>query len=200
MNAVMTYASGRDPLQRYDAVRRKNAEAAYDRHARYNGENQKVLKELDALLTDEGGPAATTQSDRQPLQTLDAGQVKQVTFPVGKTLEETIDLWRGVRADALSVPEPSTADYQLAATASANIRQTEAQIALEKRAQSKVETELFQDELQTASMASGDLPSLDREVLLLQKRYDQAISSYSFHVQMKRNGFEIERPSFYKIA
>jgi hypothetical protein len=199
MNAVMTYAGARDPLQRYDVVRRKNAEAAYDRHARYNGENQKVLKELDALLTGDSGPA-TTRSDRQPLQTLDAGQVKQVTFPVGKTLEETIDLWRGVRADALSVPEPSTADYQLAATASAKIMQTEAQIALEKRAQSEVEAELFHEELQTASVASEDLPSLDREVLLLQKQYDQAISSYSFHVQMKRNGFEIERPSFYKIA
>ncbi len=199
MNAVMTYASANDQWQRYDAIRRKNAEAAYDRHARYNGVNQKVLNELDAILTGEGGPAEI-QSDRQSHQTLDAGQVKQVTFPVGKTLEETIDLWRGVRADALSVPEPSTADYQLAATASAKIMQTEAQIALEKRAQSEVETELFQDELQTASMASEDLPSLDREVLLLQKRYDQAISSYSFHVQMKRNGFEIERPSFYKIA
>lgn len=200
MNTVMTYAVGRDPWQRYDTVRRKNAEAAYDRHARYNGENQEVLKELAALLADEGGSAATTQSDHQPIQTLDAGQVKQVTFPVGKTLEETIDLWRGVRADALSEPEPSTADYQLAATASANIRQTEAQIALEKRAQSEVEAELFQDELQTAGLASDDLPSLDREVFLLQQRFEQAISSYSFHVQMKRKGFEIERPSFYKIA
>ena len=39
----------------------------------------------------------------------------------------------------MSVPEPSTADYRLAATASAKIMQTEAQIALHKRAQSEIE-------------------------------------------------------------
>lgn len=200
MNAVMTYASVSDPLHRYDAVRRKNAETAYDRHARYNGENQKVLKELGALLPGDSGPVPV-QQDRQPLQKLGAGQVKQVTIPVGKTLEETIDLWRGVRTDALSIPEPSTADYQLAATASAKIMQTEAQIALENRARSEIEAELVREESQAASVATMEFPSvLDREELLMQRRFEQAISSYSFHVQMKRKGFDIERPSFYKIA
>ena len=56
--------------------------------------------------------------------------MKQVAFPIGKTLEETIDLWRDVRTEAISVPQPTTADHQLAATASSKITQTEAQIGL----------------------------------------------------------------------
>ena len=38
--------------------------------------------------------------------------MKQIALPVGKTLEETIDIWRNVRAEAISEPEPTTADYQ----------------------------------------------------------------------------------------
>ena len=63
--------------------------------------------------------------------------MKQIVLPIGKTLEETIDIWRDVRAEAISEPEPTTADYQLAATASAKIMQTETQITLHKRAQSE---------------------------------------------------------------
>lgn len=196
MNAVMTYASTSDKWQRYDAVRRKNAETAYVRQAEYNGENQKKLEELEALLTGE----KEFESIQLSQKTGD-GQVQQVTIPVGKTLEETIDLWKDVRAEALSVSEPSTADYRIATTASAKIMQTEAQIALENRARAEVEAGVAREEAEAARMANMNLPSqLEREVLILQKRYEQAISSYSFHVQMKRKGFEIERPSFYKIA
>ena len=77
---------------------------------------------------------------------------------------------------------------------------TEAQIALHNWLNLKLRW-LAREEAETAKMASMELPSdLDREVLIMQRRYEQAISSYSFQVQMKQKGFEIDRPSFYKIA
>ena len=127
--------------------------------------------------------------------------MKQITLPIGKTLEETIDIWRSVRAEAISEPEPTTTDYQLAATASAKIMRTEAQIMLHNRAQTEIESATVLEEAESVKMASMELPSaLDREVRIMQKRYEQAISSYSFQVHMKLKGFENDQPSFYKIA
>ena len=196
MNAV-TYSGASESLQRYDAQRRRNAESAYHRDLQYNGQNQKTLAELEDLLTGKKEPK-TVRPERQEIQHSGAGQMKQVVLPIGKTLEETIGLWKDVRTEAMSVPEPSTADYRLAATASAKIMQTEAQIALHKRAQSEIEAAATHEAARMASMAFPT--DLDREVFLLKKRYEQAISSYSFHVQMKQKGFESDRPSFYKIA
>ena len=50
MNAVMTQAVASDPIQRYDASRRRNAESAYNRNVQYNGQNQKTVEDLEALL------------------------------------------------------------------------------------------------------------------------------------------------------
>ncbi len=200
MNAVLTYATASDQLQRYDAIRRRNAESAYDRNVQYNGQNQKMLEDLEALLTGKNKPKAV-QPESQELQKLDAGQMKQVALPIGNTLEETIDLWRDVRAEAISVPEPTTADYQLAATASAKIMQTETQIALHKLAQSEVEVATVREEAEVAKSVSIELPfSVDREAFILQRRYERAISTYSFQVQAKQKGFELDSPSFSKVA
>ena len=199
MNAV-TYSGASESLQRYDAQRRRNAESAYHRDLQYNGQNQKTLAELEDLLTGKKEPE-TVRPERQEIQHSSTGQMKQVILPIGKTLEETIGLWKDVRTEAMSVPEPSTADYRLAATASAKIMQTEAQIALHKRAQSEIEVAATRDDVEAARVASMAFPTdLDREVFMLKKRYEQAISSYSFHAQMKQKGFESDRPSFYKIA
>ena len=203
MNAIMTHISGQDYMQRNEAIKRRNAEDAFARHMKYNGDNQKTLTKLEELITGKKDLVEVGSSPND-VKKLDAGQVKQIALPTGKTLEETIDLWRDVRSEAISAPEPTTADYQLAANASAEIRQTEAQIGLDKQAKS--ETELAQAKAainlaKTDTSASMEHPTVaDREAYELQKRYEQAISSYSFHVQMKENGFEIERPSFYKVA
>ena len=103
--------------------------------------------------------------------------MKQIALPIGKTLEETIDSWRDVRAEAISEPEPTTADYNLAATASAKIMRTEAQIILHNRAQSEIDIASAREEVDTAKMASKELPSvLEREILIMQRRYEKAIS------------------------
>ncbi len=197
MKAVMTHATASDNIQRYTTSRRRNAESAYNRTIQYNGQNQKTVKDLESLLIGKKEPEIVQAESKE----LGAGQMKQIVLPVGKTLEETIDSWRGVRAEAISEPEPTPADYNLAATASAKIMRTEAQIMLHNRAQSEIEAISAREEADTAKMASIELPSvLEREILIMQKQYEKAISSYSFQVLMKQKGFEIDRPSFYKVA
>lgn len=199
MNAIMTFASAADQMQRYDAVRRRNAEQAYHRQADYNGRNQKTLDDLEALLIGKKEPEAG--SEIREFKKLDAGQVKQIALPLGKTLEETIDAWRDVRREAISVQEPTTADQQLAATASAKIMETEARLALQKREQSQIEAEAHQAKAEAFKLASMELPSdLEREVLLEQKRFAKAISAYSIQVEAKSNGFIAEWPSVNKTA
>ncbi|MET3655259.1 hypothetical protein [Sporosarcina psychrophila] len=200
MNAVMTQAIASNPIQRYDASRRRNAESAYNRNVQYNGQNQKTVENLEALLIGKKEPEIDQSKRHEPRQ-LGAGQMKQIALPIGTTLEETIASWKDVRAEAISEPEPTTADYNLAATASAKIMRTEAQIILHNRAQSEIDITSAREEADTAKMASKELPSdLEREILITQRRYEKAISSYSFQVLMKQKGFEIDRPSFYKIA
>lgn len=200
MNTVMTQAVTRDHIQRYDASRRRNAESAYDRHIQYNGQNQKTVEDLESLLIGKKEPEMV-QPVRQELQELGAGQMKQIALPVGKTLEETIDIWRNVRAEAISEPDPTTADYNLAATASAKIMQTEMQIALRSPEEPGIEIASVREQTNTTKAVTIELPSvLERETLIMQRRYEQAISSYSFQVQMKQQGFEFDRPSFYKTA
>lgn len=199
MNAVMTFATASDQLQRYDAIRRKNAENAYERNVQYNGQNQKTLEKLEALLMGKGEQQAV-QPEKQELQ-LSAGQMKQVALPIGKTLEETIDLWRDVRADAVSVPEPTTADHQLVATASAKIMQTETQIALQKLVQSEFEATMARKEIETGRIVSFELPAgVDREAFMMQKRFEQAISTYAFQAEAKQKGYDLDEPQFSKVA
>ena len=206
MNAIMSSAFAGDQLQRYDAVRRRTAEHAYDRQATYNGRNQKTLGDLEALLT--GKKELDSPPENRDFKKLDAGQVKQIALPLGKTLEETVDAWRDVRRDAISSPEQTTAEQQLAATASAKILETEARIALQERQESQMKLEASRNHVETVRnqivslpVASMELPTeMEREELLERKRFTKAISAYSVQVDAKRNGFNVEKPSFYKTA
>ncbi|MFS0575951.1 hypothetical protein AB1K83_09960 [Sporosarcina sp. 179-K 3D1 HS] len=199
MNAVLAQSAG-EQIQRYDAIRRRNAETAYDRNVQYNGRNQKTIEELEALLVGKKEPASDSEVKPEVRQ-LDAGQMKQVALPLGKTLEETIDLWRDVRADALTEPEPTTAEYQLAATASAKIRQTEAQIAIQNRIRSDMEQNAAQQETVATNIPTTELPSAEeRELYLMQKRFQQAISAYTVQADARQNGYAMEGPSFSRTA
>lgn len=218
MSVMLAQVSGQDHLVRNDAIRRRNAENAYDRQEDYNGTMKKKLSELENLIrgnaeVEVASPKelvahqavqATPQEvvpEKAVAQQLDAGQMKRISLPLGKTLEETIRLWRDVRTDAISVPQPTTADHQLASKASAEIRKTEAQIGLNLRANAQVDMATRQANIDVAEVSSKEFSSsAERELHKMQKKYEQAISSYSFHVQMKQSGFEMETPSFYKVA
>ncbi|MDW0113952.1 hypothetical protein QT711_12205 [Sporosarcina saromensis] len=196
MNASMLFASAADQVQRYDATKRRHAERAYDRQAEYNGRHQKTVADLEALLT-----GKAEHLDRRDFTKLGAGQVKQVAIPVGKTLEETIDVWRDVRREAIASTDPTTADYQLAATASAKIMDTEARLALQKREQSQQVAEANRAKAETFKVASMDLPTdLERELLLEQKRFAKAISAYAIQMEAKQNRFMTAWPSFSRSA
>lgn len=192
--SAMTLAVGQDYFARNDAIRRRNAEAAYNRAEKYNGDISAALEKLERLITGENDP--NKQQITQPReQKLDAGQLKQVSIPTGKTLEETIDLWRGVRTDALSVPDPKTADYQLASVASSKIRETEAQLGLEQRMKSSFE------ETNYNSISNPQLPPTDNwNEKELQQRFERAQSSYSFQVDMEKRGFVLESPTIFEVA
>ncbi|MBE1552952.1 hypothetical protein [Sporosarcina limicola] len=194
MNAVLTHTTAREQSQHYDTIRRRNAESAYDRNVKYNGENQKIVKNLEALLLGRKEPETAPLERRAQPEQFGAGQVKQITLPIGKTLEEAIDIWRSVRTEAIFIPEPSTADYQLAATASAKTMRMEAKIALHNHAKAI-------NEAGTVKEASVKLPfNVLRELPQVQKRYEKAISTYTYQIQMKQNGFEIGWPDYYESA
>lgn len=199
MNAVLTNMVANEQLQRHQATQRKNAESAYTRSAQYNEGNKKTLEKLEALLLGENeqeSPVVKNVSDdstqieqREPQ--LGAGQVKQVNLPLGKTLEETIASWRLIRSDAISEPEPTTADYQLAAKASANIMSIEAQIALHNMAK----------EIRDSSKDSSTLSSRNAaQATKMQLLFDKAASSYAYQNEMKEKNFQVGWPEFYKSA
>lgn len=196
----MTLVAGQDHIARSDAIRRRNAETAYNRAEKYNGDISEALEKLERIMIGEKEPNETTPSPQKELK-LEAGQLKQIAIPTGKTLEETIDLWRGVRTDAISVPQPEIADHQLAATASAKIRETEAQLGLEQRTKSVMKEMSHEGNSGIEKFSSFDLPSSTQwQTIELQQRYEKAQSSYSFQVDMQKRGFLHEMPSISEVA
>ena len=175
MNAIMTSTSAAHQLQRYDAIRRRNAEQAYHRQAEYNGRNQKMLDDLEALLTGK--------------KELDAGQ-------------ESRDLKKlDVRRETISVQEPTMADYQQVAAASAKIMETETSISFQKREQSNLDAEVNRSQAEKLKAASMNLPTNhEREQLVERKRFAKAISAYLIQVEAKQNGFIAEWTEFNKTA
>lgn len=191
MNAITAQTSSQDNTFRNDAIRRRNAETAYNSSDKYKIDNKKTVESLENLLIAKK-EVNVTEVPRQEFNKLGAGQMKQVALPIGKTLEETINLWQNVRTEAISIPQPTTADYQLAATASSKIRQVEVELGLHQQTMSRIET---------AKSTSMELPMrTDRETLIMEKRYEKAITSYSFQVDMHKNDFKHESPSFQSVA
>lgn len=176
-----------------ERLRRQNAAEAYRRSDQYHERKEdKIARLLIGELV----------SDKEPaVNTLGAGQVKQVHLPTGKTLEETIELWQDVRTEALAVPEPTSADYQLASKASSNIRRSQAQLALDQKASREVDTAVhLEREAEFTRMTKEFSTPVEETLYDRQQKYTRAITAYSFQVQLKLNGFKVNTPSFLKIA
>lgn len=190
MNAVMGFASAAEQLQRYDAVRRRNAENAYERQSEFREHTNKTKEDLEALLRGVQEPVEQASEEKSRFQKLDAGQVKNIAIPLGNNLEETIDLWRDVRREAYSVPEPTTADYQLGSKASAKIAQAELQLALHNRAKT------IRDQMSASNAVFTSIEVMtDTGADHIQKRYDNAFSAYSLQNQAQINHYQIESPA-----
>ena len=183
MNAVMGFASAAEQLQRYDSVRRKNAENAYERQTEFREQTQKTKDDLVALLRGNSQPVEQPQDNKKDLSKLDAGQVKNISIPLGNNLEETMDLWRDVRREAYSETSPTTADYQLASEASVKISKGELQLALHNRAKA------IRDNVGSVSTNPiTDGPSR------MQQKYSHVFSIYQIQNQARMNQYEMEQP------
>ena len=177
MNAVMGFASAAEQLQRYDSVRRKNAENAYERQTEFREQTRKTKDDLVALLH------GNSQDNKKDVPKLDAGQVKNISIPLGNNLEETMELWREVRKEAYSKAPPTTADYQLASEASVKISKAELQLALHNRAKIiRDNTGSVSDKLVT------DGPSR------MQQKYSHAFSIYQIQNQARMNQYQMQEP------
>lgn len=194
MNAVLGFVNAADQQQRYETVRRRNAENAYERQTQFREQAAKskaeLKNDLDALLRGDMEPEELKESEQ--FQKLGAGQVKNIAIPVGNTLEETIDLWRDVRREAYSEPEPTTADYQLASKASAKIAEAELQLALHNRAKTIREQMKLAGAGNLAAVPVDGTTStaMDR----MQKWFDQAVSVYSVQSQARVNQYQVDSP------
>lgn len=176
-----------------ERIRRQSAEEAYRKdHEYHERKEDKMAKLLTKMLLED---------DEPKLRRRDAGQIKPVHMPLGKSLEETINLWKDVRNEALIGPEPTTADYQLASKASMNIRRTEAQLGLNRQANSAVDAAVHQERQAVFTRMTEEFSTpIEAKIYDQQQKYKRATSAYSFQVQMKLNGFKVNTPSFLKIA
>lgn len=178
-----------------ERVRRRNAQEAYRKIEDYDNDRQEAI--LHLINEEVTGPKRVRNEELS----LGAGQVKQVHLPVGKTLEETIFLWSDIRTKALSTPKPTTADYQLAAKASSNIRRAESQLGLEQQASREVDTNVSEEtSADFAKLQMQFTTPIEQTLFEREKKYEQAISAYAFQVQLKMNGFKVDTPSIFKIA
>lgn len=178
-----------------ERVRRKNAEEAYRKIEQYDsGTQEAILKLISEKL-------AEPEQVKKEANTLGAGQVKQVHIPIGKTLEETIALWRNVRSEALAAAEPTTADYQLAGKASSNIQRAQSQQGLDQQASTEINAAVQEASEAELAQLSMEFPTRIEQTLFEQKqKYQRAITAYSFQVQLKMKGFKIDTPSFLRVA
>ncbi|MDW0108569.1 hypothetical protein [Sporosarcina aquimarina] len=178
---------------RYASLKKRSAEAAYTKNAEYAGGNEQKRNEAEQQLTASSELMRARKAD--DFQKLGAGQLKQITLPLGKTLEETISSWQEIRRDALTGFDPAEMDLQLAAAASAKIMETEGQLALEERMRSL--------ESQEESAGESNSPNVVNDLFLtetMQKRYNHAATAYAIQVNAKQQGYEVASPAYSLIA
>jgi hypothetical protein len=198
---------------------RKEVSDTYKKQADFYQSKMPSLSELEDLLlgkmeldgdTEEVADAVRVyqEMEQQPKHTLAFG-----TAPIqaisGATLEDTIELLEHVRRASLASAEPSAEDLRTAASATTRIQQAEAQVDLNEMAKSQIEFET-QRQKEIHSEATNKSMQVDfqqpqnieedRQNFKKLRLFEEAISKYSFHVQMKEQGFRIQQPSFYRIA
>lgn len=198
---------------------RREVSDTYKKHSDFYQSKTPTLSELEDLLlgkmeldgdTEEVADAVRVyqEIEQQPKHTLAFGNAP-IQAISGSTPEETIELLEHVKRAALASAEPSVEDLRLAASASTRIQEAQAQVELNEIAESQIEFEAQrQTEIQyEATNKSMQIDFQEPQNTLVEQQkhkqlrlFEEAISKYSFHVQMKQQGFQIQQPSFYRIA
>ncbi|MGE7835814.1 hypothetical protein [Viridibacillus arvi] len=204
-----------DIENRKRALRQKNAGDAYRKTAQYfQPKSNPALEELMDLLTGkkEKQHQPQVQAAIRELQQKDqefrakAKDNMEQTLPlvetseavsqgnedkrssIGTMREKTIEVLR-VHHSAL---EPMRQDVRVTEGENEIIQQTRDQITEVKQ---QVTTE---DSTNQFGRVTNSTQTLEQK--LKQRLFDQAISRYSYHVQMAKSGFRVTQPSFYRIA
>ena len=145
---------------------------------------------------------------------INGGEVS-INTKEGSTPEETLEILEKVKAAALAPAEPSPQDLRVAASATAQIQQTRAEIAKQHVEQLQTAEEPFagvdtnvevparfmnnfeeRDATQSTLLSGRELESL-----LYERTFKKASMKYASHIDMVRNSYRsFDEPTFSKTA
>lgn len=188
-----------DIENRKRALRQKNAGDAYRKTAQYfQPKSNPALEELMDLLT------GKKEKQHQP-------QVQAAIRELQQKDQEFRDKTKGNMEQTSPLVEISDAvsqvNEEMHASTSAtlekiNVRVTEGENEIIQQTRDQI-TEVKQqvtteDSTNQFGQVTNSTQTLEQK--LKQRLFDQAISRYSYHVQMAKSGFRVTQPSFYRIA
>jgi len=166
----------------------RNAEQSYRKNADYMNARKPSQTDLEDLLT-----------GKKEFDLLRSGQVPLMIRKPGSSHEETITELENIRKEALSSLPPTTLDYRTAASATAKIREIRSQDMLDRVAETQIE--LAEATLDKNERSFSNEHSLsEQQTIQRRRKYELAASKYAYQAEMKRRGFQIEQPSFFRIA
>lgn len=164
------------------------------------------------------GPVTYTHTEGPDGKRYIAGGEVSINTKEGSTPEETLRILEKVKAAALAPAEPSAQDLRVAASATAQIQQTRAEIINQNVEQlltdeeevepfagvnTNVEVpERFINNFEERDATQGTLLlGRDLERLLYERTFKKASMKYSSHIEMVKNGYRsFDEPTFSKIA
>lgn len=164
------------------------------------------------------GPVTYTHTEGPDGKRYIAGGEVSINTKEGSTPEETLRILEKVKAAALAPAEPSAQDLRVAASATAQIQQTRAEIINQNVEQlltdeeevepfagvnTNVEVpERFMNNFEERDATQGTLLlGRDLERLLYERTFKKASMKYSSHIEMVKNGYRsFDEPTFSKIA
>lgn len=166
----------------------RNAEQSYRKNADYMNARKPSQTDLEDLLT-----------GKKEFDLMRSGQVPLMIRKPGSSHEETITELENIRKEALSSLPPTTLDYRTAASATAKIREIQSQETLDRVAERQIELAEATVKKNEGSSAIEQSPS-EVQNILRRRQYELAASKYAYQAEMKRRGFNLEQPSFFRIA
>lgn len=188
-----------DIENRKRALRQKNAGDAYRKTAQYfQPKSNPALEELMDLLT------GKKEKQHQP-------QVQAAIRELQQKDQEFRDKTKGNMEQTSPLVEISDAvsqvNEEMHASTSAtlekiNVRVTEGENEIIQQTRDQITEVKQQVTTEDSTNQFGQVTNLTQtlEQKLKQRLFDQAISRYSYHVQMAKSGFRVTQPSFYRIA
>lgn len=142
---------------------------------------------------------------------IDGGEVA-INVKEGSTPEETLKILEKVKAAALAPADPSPQDLRVAASATAQIQQTRAEMT-KQTVEEEIEPfagvdtnvevpERFMNNFEERDATQGTLLfGRELENLLYERTFKKASTEYSHHIDMVKNGYRpFDEPTFSQTA